>query len=76
MYNREKYTWETRDDADTLRRYQEIVKNPERLRKAQSCIKDSVNDLKSALGISTPTPPPVPGRKNPATIMRLDKFNK
>lgn len=74
MYNREKYTWETREDADILKRYREITKDPERLRKAQSCIKDSVNDLKSVLGI--PTPPPVPGRKNPATIMRLDKFNK
>lgn len=70
----DKYDWETREDADTLRRYQEITKNPERLKKAQSYIKDSVSDLKSALGI--PTPPPVPGRKNPATIMRLDKFNK
>lgn len=65
-----KYDWETREDAETLRRYQEITKNPERLRKAQSCIKDNVDELNKALGI--PAPPPVPGRRNPATIMRLD----
>ena len=31
----DKYDWETRDDADTLRRFQEIKKNPARFRKAQ-----------------------------------------
>lgn len=67
----EKYDWETREDADTLRRYNEITKNPERLRKAQSCIKDSVSDLNKALGI--PAPPPTPGRSNPATVMKLNK---
>lgn len=69
------YDWETREDADTLRRYQEITKDPERLRKAQSYIKDTVTDLNKSLGI--PTPPPVPGRRNPATIMPLsEKYTK
>lgn len=66
----DKYDWNTRDDADTLRRYQEIKKDPERLKKAQDCIKDTITDLNTSLGI--PAPPPVPGRSNPATIMKLD----
>lgn len=70
MRYREDVDWETERDADTLRRYQEIVGNPERLKKAQKCIKDSVADCKKALNI--PTPAPIPGRKNPATIMNLN----
>lgn len=65
----DKYDWETREDADTLRRFQEIKKDPERLRKAQDCIKDTITDLNKSLGI--PAPPQIPGRKNPATIMKL-----
>ena len=65
----DKYDWGTKDDADTLRRYQEIKKDPERLRKAQECIKDTITDFKESLGI--PAPPQIPGRKNPATIMKL-----
>ena len=64
-----KYDWDTRDDAETLRRYQEIKNDPERLRKAQSCIKDTVSEFNKSLGISSP--PKVPGRSNPATIMKL-----
>ena len=30
MYNSLKYDWEVRDDAETLRKYQEIKSNPER----------------------------------------------
>lgn len=71
----DKYDWDTHEDANILRRYQEITKDPERLRKAQSCIKDTVTDLNKSLGI--PTPPPVPGRRNPATIMPLsEKYTK
>lgn len=71
----DKYDWDTCEDANILRRYQEITKDPERLRKAQSCIKDTVTDLNKSLGI--PTPPPVPGRRNPATIMPLsEKYTK
>ena len=65
----DKYDWGTKDDADTLRRYQEIKKDPERLRKAQECIKDTITDFKESLGILAP--PQIPGRKNPATIMKL-----
>lgn len=64
-----KYDWETREDANILQQYQEIIKNPERLKKAQSCIKESVKDLNKALGV--PVSPAVPGRSNPATIMKL-----
>lgn len=70
MRYRENVDWETREDADTLRRYQEIMSDPKRLKKAQNCIKDSVADYKKALGI--PTPASIPGRKNPATIMNLN----
>lgn len=69
IYN-EKYDWETREDANVIKMFQDIKKDPERLRKAQSCIKDTVDSMNEALGI--PTPPAVPGRKNPATIMKLD----
>jgi hypothetical protein len=68
--DRDKFDWETREDAETIARYQHIANDPERLKKAQSCIVDSVNAGKRALGVSVP--PPTPGRKNPATIMKLN----
>ena len=67
-YN-EKFDWETREDADMLLRYQQIKGNPERLKKAQSCIRDSVSNLSKVLNISAPDV--VPGRSNPATIRKL-----
>ena len=67
-YN-EKFDWETREDADTLLRYQQIKGDSERLRKAQSCIRDSVSNLNKVLDISAPEI--VPGRSNPATIRKL-----
>lgn len=70
----DKYDWCTRDDAETLRRYQEIKNDPERLKKAQSCIKDTVAEYNKSLGISAP--PKVPGRSNPATIMKLGEAFK
>ena len=72
--DRQNYDWETREDAETIARYQQIKSNPERLRKAKECIQDSVNAGKRALG--EPVAPPVPGRKNPATIMWLGNCNK
>ena len=69
----DKYDWETIDDADTMRRFQEIKKDPARLRKAQECIKDTIADFKSSLGS---TANKVPGRSNPATIMKLKGFIK
>ena len=70
----DKFSWEVREDADTIRRYNEIKADPERIRKAQECIKDTAKTCKMALGEQIA--PPMPGRKNPATIMSLDGFNK
>lgn len=68
MYDRMKFDWETREDAETIKRFKEIESNPERLRRAQSCILDSVQAGNRALGIKVA---PQPGRHNPATIMQL-----
>lgn len=70
MYDRQKFDWEVREDAETIRRFKEIESDPERMRKAKSCIQDSVDTGKKALGIKTA--PPQPGRKNPATVMKLN----
>lgn len=70
MRYRDKYDWVTREDADTLLRYREIQSDPNRFKKAQKCIQDTLTDYKEALGKSAT--PNVPSRKNPATIMRLD----
>lgn len=70
MLDRQKFDWETREDAETIARYQQIKSDPERLRKAKDCIQQSVIAGKQALGEKVA--PPVPGRKNPATIMQLN----
>lgn len=69
VYDRQKFDWETREDAETIRRFKEIEANPERLRRAQSCIQDSVIRGQQALGVKAK--PVQPGRHNPATIMPL-----
>ena len=69
MYDRAKFDWEAREDAETIKRFKEIESNPERLRRAKACIQDSVDTGKKALGIKVA--PPQPGRHNPATIMQL-----
>lgn len=69
MFLGENYPWEVREDANTISRYKEIESNPERLRKAKECIQHSVNVGKRALGEQVA--PPIPGRKNPATIMSM-----
>lgn len=74
MLDHRKFDWETINDAETLQRYQNIVADPGRLQKAKDCIKDEVAASNAALGIQTP--PPVPGRKNPATIMKLNVDKK
>lgn len=75
MYlDRQKYDWETREDAETIARYQAIKSDPNRMRRAQECIQDSINQGKKALGEKVA--PPVPGRKNPATIMQLGNCKK
>lgn len=69
MYDREKYDWETREDADVLRRYQQIKSNPERLKKAQMCIADSVS---VAVAVLRDEPVKVSSRyNNKATLRRL-----
>lgn len=69
MYDREKYDWETREDADVLRRYQQIKSNPERLKKAQMCIADSVSVAVAVLELE---PVKVSSRhNNKATLRRL-----
>lgn len=69
MYDREKYDWETREDADVLRRYQQIKSNPERLKKAQMCIADSVS---VAVAVLRDEPLKVSSRhNNKATLRRL-----
>lgn len=70
MYDRQKFDWEVREDAEIIRRFKEIESDPERLRKAKACIQDSIDIGKKALGIKTA--PTQPGRKNPATIMKLN----
>ena len=67
--DRQQYDWETREDAETIARYQKIKSDPERLRRAKECIQDSINQGKVALGEKVA--PPIPGRRNPATIMKL-----
>ena len=74
IYDNQKFDWETREDAETIARYQKLKANPERMRKAKECIQDSINQGKLALGEKVA--PPVPGRKNPATIMPLGNCNK
>ena len=74
MYNNRMFDWETREDAETIKRFKEIESNPERLRKAQSCIQESIDSGKRALGVKVA--PPVPGRRNPATIMQLGSLKK
>ena len=68
MYN-EKYDWETREDANVLRRYQELKSNPVRFNKANECIADQVSEGKAVL---QDKPIGVPSRKrNPACIGKL-----
>ena len=70
----EKFPWQVREDADTIRRYNEIKSDPERIRKAKECIMDTAKTCKIAL--KTEVAPSLPGRKNPATIMSLDGFQQ
>jgi hypothetical protein len=65
--------WQSEEDARTMKRYGELMGNPDRVRRAQSVIKTELDATKRALGV--PVPPPAPGRANPATIMRLNPRN-
>ena len=74
MYmDREKYDWGTREDADTIQRYQRITKDKDRMIKATSCIVDSINQGKEALGLAT-SPAQPSRRNNPAKVGKLPQF--
>ena len=62
--------WEIEDDLRTLKRAEEIKKDPERIREAQALLREQRIAENSILGITPP--PPTPGRSNPATIMQLN----
>lgn len=62
--------WEIEDDLRTLKRAEEIKKDPERIRDAQALLREQRSAENSILGITPP--PPTPSRKNPATVMQLN----
>lgn len=68
MYN-EKYDWEVREDANVLRRYQELKSDPIRFNKAKECIADQVAAGKAVLHDKPITPS---RKRNPACIGKLD----
>lgn len=70
----DKFPWEVREDAHTISRFKEIEADPERMRKAKECIKHTVDTGNKALGQAVA--PPIPGRRNPATIMPLGNVLK
>ena len=73
MYDETRFNWQNRDDADTLKRYQEIKSDPVRFAKAQEFIADSV-DKEIAVLADKPISPvsTVPRRReNRATIGTL-----
>ena len=67
--NREKHDWETREDVNTMVRYQQLKNDPERFNRAKECLSESLKMQVKALSDSPA--PSVPGRRNPATIMKL-----
>ena len=71
IIDREKFDWQTREDAETLQRAQAIKSDPARLKKAQECIIASIDEGKAALKGS-----PVGSRKrNKATISGVNLNN-
>lgn len=67
--NREKYDWETREDANIMIRYQQLKNDPERFNRAKECLAESLSMQVKALSESPA--PSMPGRRNPATIKKL-----
>lgn len=70
MYN-EEYDWRAEDDANTLRRAQEIKSDPERFKKAKEVVKKKIADSKALLK-DEPLLAMPSRRRNPACIGRLD----
>ena len=47
MYNDLEY--QTRRDADIIKEYTKLKKDPKRLNRAEECLKNDINDLKGAV---------------------------
>lgn len=73
MFDETRFNWQNREDAETLKRYQEIKSDPARFAKAQEFIADSV-DKEIAVLTDKPISPASSApsrRKNRATIGTL-----
>lgn len=67
----DKYDWDTRDNANTLLRAEEIKKDPIKYKLAQECISDTLKSMKEVAkgsGKSNGTPS---RHNNPATLKKL-----
>ena len=71
MTDSPEFSWEERRDAEVLAQARAIQNDPARLRKAQAVLERNVEESVAALK-GTPVPPSPRGRRNPATIQRLD----
>lgn len=70
MLNREKFDWETREDAETLMRAKQIKSDPQRLAKAKECINTSLNEMHSVVSENNPHNPS--RRNNPAVCGKIN----
>lgn len=70
MYT-EKYDWETREDADVLKRYQVLKSDPVRFNRAKECIADQVAAGKAVLNNKPLNPSGPSKRLNPACVGKL-----
>lgn len=71
MTDSPEFSWEERRDAEVLAQARAIQNDPARLRKAQAVLERNAEESIAALK-GTPVPPSPRGRRNPATIQRLD----
>ncbi len=77
IYDREHYDWQAREDAETLQRVQAIKSDPERLKRAQDCIRASVEQGKAVLKSTHAPAEASPAKKqNPATVAYMGVFGK
>lgn len=67
--------WRAEDDLRTMKRAEEVKKDPDRVQNMKNYLREQRRMEKSIMGIQTP--PPTPSRCNPATVMNLaDPFSK
>lgn len=71
MRDLDRFDWETREDASTLRRFAELRNDPERMDKARQVLEFEANNTRDALGLPDSRRIPSRGR-NAATIMKLN----